>query len=163
MNFKKRASGVVLAVVMVLTMMASIASGQDRGHDKTLIGVWRGVITLRNCKTDDPLGSFKGLFMFNEGGTTSGYGVGPGSSPALTSPQFGVWQRDHGWQAYSFTLIFYRYDVTGALIGSQKIKATLQLSPNGDEFTTNSAIQILDVDDKVVGTGCGTTAGTRFE
>jgi len=171
MNFKRRKAEFVLAVMMALTATASVASGQDRDKgwfndkdkDRTLVGTWRTVATIRNCQTDAPLATVKGLFTFNVGGTMSSYGVGPGQSPALISPSFGVWQREHGWQEYSFTFTFYRYDGTGAVIGSQKNKATLQLSPSGDEFTTNTSIQIFDANDNLIGTGCGNLAGTRFE
>jgi len=136
---------------------------QRHDHDKTLVGAWRTVATARNCETDAPLATVKGLFTFNAGGTLVAYGVGPGQTPALVSPELGVWQRDHGWQAYSFTFMLYRYDVTGAVIGSQKVKATVQLSPNGDEFATNSSIQNFDANDNLISTGCGNLAGTRFE
>ena len=53
----------------------------------------------------------------------SEWGIGPGSSPAQRSPSHGVWQRDHGWQDYSFTFTHYRYDASGAFIGSQKVAA----------------------------------------
>ncbi len=91
------------------------------------------------------------------------YGIGPGASPALRSPGHGVWRREHGWQDYSFTFMFYRYDTSGILLGSQKITATLDLYAGGDEFATRSAIQMLDVNDSVIGTGCATAAGKRFE
>jgi len=93
----------------------------------------------------------------------SEYGIGPGSSPALRSPGHGEWQREHGWQDYSFAFTFYRYDASGVLVGSQKITAALELFPGGEEFTTRSAIEVLDVNDNVIGRGCATAVGKRFE
>ena len=94
----------------------------------------------------------------------SEYGIGgPGSSPALRSPGHGVWEHGHGWQDYSFTFTFYRYDASGAFIGSQKVTATLELGASGDEFTTHSVVQVLDVNDNVIATFCARAAGTRFE
>ena len=89
----------------------------------------------------------------------SEYGSGPGGSPARRSPGHGVWQREHGWQEYSFAFTFYRYDAIGVLLGSQKITAALELLPGGDEFAARSAVQILDVNDSGSGTGCATSAG----
>jgi hypothetical protein len=89
-------------------------------------------------------------------------GIGPGSSPALRSPGHGVWEREHGWQSYSFAFIFYRYDASGVLLGSQKITGTLQLGGSGDRFGTASVFQNLDPNDNVIGGGCATAAGTRF-
>ena len=93
----------------------------------------------------------------------SEYGIGPGSSPALRSPGHGVWQREHGWQEYSFTFTYYRYDASGVFIGSQKVTATLELGAGGDEFATRSVVEILDATDHVIGAGCATAVGTRFE
>ena len=62
-----------------------------------------------------------------------------------------------------FAFTFYRYDAIGVLLGSQKITAALELLPGGDEFAARSAVQILDVNDSVISTGCATSAGTRFE
>jgi hypothetical protein len=58
---------------------------------------------------------------------------------------------------------FYRYDASGVLLGSQEITAALDLFPGGDEFESRSAIEILDVNDNVIGTGCATAVGKRFE
>ena len=93
----------------------------------------------------------------------SEYGIGPGSSPALRSPGQGVWQRAQGWQDYSYTFTHYRYNSSGVFIGSQKVTSALELGASGDEFTTNTVVQILDVNDNVIATFCATAAGTRFE
>jgi hypothetical protein len=158
MNLKKQVSVLALTVIASLTMTNSIVSAQD----KTIIGVWRTVVTQRNCQTGAPIGpGFPGLFTFNEGGTMSEYGINPGSNPALRSPGHGVWQR-HGQQDYSFIFTYYRYDANGVFIGSQEITAALKFGLGGDEFTTNSAIEVFDVNHNRIGTGCGIAAGTRF-
>lgn len=167
----KNATLVIALVITVLTLTASIAAGQGLqdiqssvASEKTIAGVWRTVVTPRNCQTGEPVApSFPGLFTFDEGGTMSEYGIGPGSSPALRSPGHGVWQREHGWPEYSFAFTFYRYNATGVFIGSQRITATLELGASGDEFTTNSAIEVFDANDNLIGSGCATTTGTRFQ
>jgi hypothetical protein len=170
----------VLAVVSAPAASVSIASArvtQDRrlsaaskanertakANDRTIRGVWRTVVTPHNCQTGQTFPSLQGVFTFHRGGTMAEYGIGPGSSPALRSPGHGVWQREHGWQDYSFAFTFYRYDASGVLLGSQKVTAALELGGSGDEFVSRSRIETLDVNDKVVGTGCATAVGTRFE
>jgi hypothetical protein len=91
------------------------------------------------------------------------FGIGPGSSPALRSPGHGLWQREHGWEEYSFVFTFYRYNASGVLLGSQKVTASLELGGDGDSFASRSQIEILDVNDHVVGLGCANTVGRRFE
>jgi hypothetical protein len=172
MNLKKYTAVVPCALISALTITASIASAQDTqsqqssgsaAHERTIQGVWRTAVTPRNCQTGDAILTFPGLFTFNQGGTMSEYGIGPGSSPALRSPGNGVWQREHGWQDYSFAFTFYRYNASGVLLGSQKITATLELGAGGDAFASRSAIETLDVNGAVIGTGCATAVGTRFE
>ena len=169
MNLHKQTLVIALAVITALTMTVSIVSGQNsqqsaNASERTIAGVWRTLVTPRSCQTGEPVApSFRGLFTFNEGGTMSEYGIGPGSSPALRSPGHGVWQREHGWQDYSIVFTFYRYNASGVFIGSQKITAALELGASGNEFTTTSAIEVFDANDNLIGTGCATAAGTRFE
>jgi hypothetical protein len=172
MNLKKRTLVIALAVITALIATVSIVSGQNT-HDKqsspkagerTIVGVWRTMVTPRNCQTGAAVApAFPGLFAFNEGGTMSEYGISPGLSPALRSPGHGVWKRAHGWQDYSLSFTFYRYDVNGLFIGSQKITATLELGASGNDFTTSSSVEVLDAADNQIGNFCATAAGMRFE
>ena len=93
----------------------------------------------------------------------SEWGIGPGSSPAQRSPSHGVWQRDHGWRDYSFTFMFYRYDASGAFIGSQKVAADAALAASADSYASIAEVEILDVSNNVVATACATSVGTRIE
>ena len=173
MNIKKRTWVVPCAVISTLAITVSVAATQDTQHqqpsatseasERTIRGVWRTVVTPRNCQTDEAFLTLSGLFTFNQGGTMSEYGIGPGSSPALRSPGHGVWQREHGWQDYSFAFTYYRYNASGVFLGSQKVTAALELGASGDAFASRSAIEILDVNGIVIGTGCATAVGTRFE
>ena len=174
MNLKKQTLGIAFAIVTALTMTASIVFGQgfqnsqspsDAG-EKTIQGVWRTVVTFRNCQTGDPIPnvpSFPGLFTFNEGGTMSEYGISPGLTPALRSPGHGIWRREHGWQEYSFSFIMYRYNASGVFLGPQKVTAELELGASGDEFTSSSSVQLFDANNSLTFNGCATAVGTRFE
>lgn len=170
MHLMKRTWVVPCAVISTLAITVSLGAAQEAqpqqssaANAQTIRGVWRTVVTPHNCQTGAPFPSLQGLFTFNQGGTMSEYGIGPGSSPALRSPGHGVWQREHGWQEYSFAFTFYRYDASAVLLGSQKITAVLELGASGDEFASRSVIKVLDVNDNVVGGGCATAVGRRFE
>ena len=132
--------------------------------ERTIEGVWRTAVAPRDCQTDviGPFG-IRGVFTFHQGGTMAEYGIGPGSSPALRSPGHGIWRREHGWQEYSFAFGYYRYDANGAFAGSQRVRATLQLAPNGDEFAGRSVVEIFDASDNLVGTFCAASMGWRFQ
>jgi hypothetical protein len=173
MNLKKHTCVITFAAISGLAGMGAIVSAHDVENEqssatanasaRSIRGVWRTVVTPRNCQTGEPILTLSGLFTFNQGGTMSEYGIGPGSSPALRSPGHGVWHREHGWQEYSFAFTYYRYNASGAFLGSQKVMAALQLGASGDDFASRSVIEILDVTDNVIGVGCATAIGTRFE
>ena len=154
----------VAASTLLVWSDPSESSASSNARERTIAGVWRTLVTPRNCQTGVPLvPPFPGLFIFNEGGTMSEYGIGPGASPALRSPGHGVWQREQGWQHYSYVFTYYRYDASGVFIGSQKVTATLELGASGDEFATHSVIEVFDANDNLIGGACATAAGTRFE
>jgi hypothetical protein len=163
MKLKRHTSGIALAVITVLTTAMPVVSAQSAVNERSIQGTWRTVVTPHNCLTGVPFSSLAGQFTFHQGGTMAEYGIGPGSSPALRGPGHGVWQRRDGWQVYSFAFTFYRYDATGVLLGSTKVTGALELGGSGDAFTTRSVIEILDVNDVMIGSGCATAAGTRFE
>ena len=163
MKLKRHTSSIALAVITVVTTAMPIAADQRGGNDRSIQGTWRTVVTPRNCQTGDTFTPLAGQFTFHEGGTMAEYGIGPGSSPALRSPGHGVWQRRHGWQVFSFAFTFYRYNTSGVLLGSQRIRGDLDLDRGGDTFATRSVIEVLDLNDDVIGGGCATAAGTRFE
>ena len=173
MNLKKHTRVIALAGMSVLITTVSLASAQGfqngqsaataTANARTIRGVWRTVVTPYNCQTGQPIVTLSGLFTFNQGGTMSEYGIGPGSSPALRSPGHGVWKREHGWQEYSFVFTFYRYSATGVILGSQRVAAALELGDSGDHFASRSSIETLDANDTVIGVGCATSVGTRFQ
>ena len=93
----------------------------------------------------------------------SEYGVPPGSSPAMRSPGHGVWRREPGWQQYTFSFTFYRYDAAGVYIGRQKVAGHLELDATGDATTSTSFIEGFDAADNLTMTACGHAVGSRFE
>src|SRR5678816_3264471 len=147
---------VTTRLMSVLVSFAVAVPVGAQAAERTIEGVWRTAVTPRNCQTGEPVGvaPFPGLFTFHDDGTMSEYGIGPGSSPALRSPGHGVWQREQGWQGYSFSFTYYRYDASGLFIGSQKVAATLELGASGDEFTTKSVVEVFDANDNKLATFC---------
>ena len=168
LNTKSKLVALPLSLIAALTVTFSIASGQNQASnssaasERTIHGVWQTAVTPRNCQTGQPVApTFHGLFTFNQGGTLSEFGVV--ANPAQRSPGHGLWQHEQGWNDYSLKFTFLRYDASGAFIGTQKVTATLELGASGDEFTTNGAVEIFDASGNLVGTGCATAVGTRFE
>jgi hypothetical protein len=157
-------ASITASTVSILKPQSNASSASSDASERTIAGVWRTLITPRNCQTGDPLTSpFQGLITFHEGGTVSEFGVGPGSSPDRRSPGHGVWQREHGWPSYSFRFTHYNYDVNGVLVGSVDITAALELGASGDEYTTSATAEIFDANHNLIGRGCTTTSARRFE
>lgn len=159
------AIGIGLLPVVAMFATAPIEAGDSKNRPRGLVGVWQTVVAGRNCDTGDPLGPavLRGLFTFNLGGTMSEYGIGPGSSPALRSPGHGLWRHKHGWQDYSFVFTYNRYDATGAFVGTQEVRADLELAESGDEIATISDVYVIDPNGNVVEKRCAMARGTRFE
>ena len=168
LNTKSKLVALPLSLIAALTFTFSIAFGQNQasdssaGSERTIQGVWQTLVTPRNCQTGQPVApTFHGLFTFNQGGTLSEFGVV--ANPALRSPGHGLWQHEQGWSDYSLKFTFLRYDAIGVFIGTQKVTATLELGASGDEFTTNGSVEVFDASGNLIGMGCATAAGTRFE
>src|SRR5215469_6384317 len=85
--------------VLVLAGMLVLESGlkaraQSESQAGRIEGTWRVQLTVRNCQTGEPLRSFPALFTFAKGGTLTA--TTAGQSPALFSPNLGLWVHTDG-------------------------------------------------------------------
>jgi len=152
--------GLLIAAIALGSSASAIADDEDGGH---LHGVWRVTRTPINCQNGQQVApSFQAIMIFNEDGTLTGYAVPPASSPALQSPEFGLWNRERGNGNYSFTDLSYNYDQGGAFAGSTELTATLQLGAGGDTLTHQTKIDIFDGNGAFLVSHCGRATGTRF-
>ncbi len=172
-KFMQTIGGTFLALLMLFGFTQISVSGQesepgDVPEEQTerlrdgIVGAWRTAVQLRNCQTGLPVGGVgRGLFTFHEGGTLSEFNFGPGQN---RSPGHGVWeqQRRHR-RNFSGVFVINRYDATGTFTGTQKIRATWELSTSGDDYTSNAAFENFDANDNLTGTGCATSIGTRIK
>jgi hypothetical protein len=173
MTLTTRTSMIAFAILAsALTDPAVAAEGNParrtvapQSIERTLVGAWQTRVRPRNCETGEvaPIAGLRGLFTFHEGGTASEYGVPPGMTPAMRSPGHGVWRREPGWQTYTFAFTYYRYDVSGAYAGQQRVTSVLELDASGDAFVANSSIEGFDANDNLILTACGQAVGSRFQ
>ena len=164
---KNRFMQIIVGTFLGLLMLfggTQLVSAQDGEGKDSLEGVWRTVVTPRNCVTGVPIptAAFAALFTFHKGGTLSGWFQN--STITITrSPSHGIWQREQGWGDYSFNFVHLRYNLTtGAFIGRQESGGTLELSASGDKFTTDSKTRGFDVNGNLTFTSCANSVGTRF-
>ena len=168
-------AGTLLALVMLLGMTQIFVSGKQKESDtaappaanssRGLEGVWRTTVTQRNCQTGGVIRTAQGVVAYHEGGTMSETSNALG--PAFRSPGYGVWEKV-GPSTYTASFIFQRFSpADGTYAGTQVITSTIEVGggrnvdPNTYETTTS--IQIYDVNNNLLGTGCATATATRFE
>ena len=141
--------------------IAHVPSAGAQASEPTVEGVWRvtrhGVV----CQTGQVLGSFPALMAFGRDGIVTGYAVGPGSTPAMGSPDYGVWKRGQGPGFYSFRLVAMNYEASGAFSGTIEVTGELVMrDPN--TFTYQSNVQHFDAFGNPLFAHCGAAEGSRF-
>jgi len=95
----KRIAAFGATAALVLAGMLVLESGlkaraQSESQAGRIEGTWRVQLTVRNCQTGEPLRSFPALFTFAKGGTLTA--TTAGQSPALFSPNLGLWVHTDG-------------------------------------------------------------------
>ena len=152
------------------TVAALAVSATTPGHaqstpavERHLEGVWIVTTTPRDCVSGNPFpqAAFDGLFTFHEDGTMSAW-VQNAAISVTRSPSHGIWEQTAGWSDHSFEFIHLRYDLAGVYLGRQVATGTLSLSDTGNEFTTQSATGVFDLNGNRIGGGCATATGVRF-
>ena len=162
-KFMQKIVGTFLGLLILIVGTQIFVSGQinfipfDQKNPRSIQGTWRTVVTPRNCQTNDPVApAFQGLLGFHEGGTLSGTST---VAPAV----FGVWERERGSRSYLFAFTNFRYNASGVLIGTQTVRQTAEIVYGSNEFDSTGTVEVFDVNGNLVGSGCVTSTGTRFE
>jgi hypothetical protein len=171
--------GTMLAILMLTILAQTSAFAQEdvmtneksdeqtqeellaqRRNTRKLEGSWNHTGTRLNCSTGAAIGTFSAMFTFNRGGTF--WESGTQISPALRSPSHGVWSYNGG-RSYTTTFQFFRFNPDGTLAGRQIIRQQVELSQDGNSYTTTATAQVLDVNGTVIANNCSSGTGTRFE
>lgn len=148
------------AAAAVLSLAAVPAAG-GQPPQQTVEGVWRVIRHGVDCATGKELSSFPAIMAFARGGSLTGYAVGPGSTPAQGSPDYGTWKREPG-GTYSFRFLAYNYDTSGAFAGSTEVSANLELTDGGTKFTYAGTVQFFDAAGQPMFSVCGAATANRF-
>jgi hypothetical protein len=162
---KRHARAARLLVASSAVALAAVAAtpwAAAHPSDKTIEGVWRVTRHGVNCQTGQVLSSFPAIMAFGAEGSLSGYAIPPGSSPALASPEYGTWQREHGQSQYSFRLLGYNYGADGVFSGSTEVSASATLGEGGTALSYSAKIQFFDASGGLQFAVCGAATGTRF-
>ena len=148
---------ILIAVVAVTTVGVGYAQ-KDSGGGR-LAGTWDAAVTITNCATGNPIVSFLSTANFNEGGTFSG--ITSGTSPSLRTSERGVWAHVSG-NNYRFRFKAYLFNAAGVATGYHVITHDVELDDDNLNYTSAGTTAVFDLTGTQIGSGCGTTVGTRM-
>jgi hypothetical protein len=120
-----------------------------------LIGTWEVTLSLPGA----PPGRV--LATFNVDGTTVESAAAP---PTTRGSSHGVWKQI-GSNLFAVTRVFFRFNPqTGAVLGTQKVSATVRVAPDRRTFAAVSVSEQRDPAGNMVGSALrGTAQGVRME
>lgn len=147
------AVAVAAAVAVAVGAMSSSAGTASQGN--TLAGAWQQTV-IRPA----PLPILRSLIVF----TADGGAVEMSNEhPTSRSPMFSTWRRVEG-RAYVATGIHFRFNPqTGEFVGTNRITRTIELSQDGESYTTTARVTVLDPSGNVLGTGTAVAHAERME
>jgi hypothetical protein len=148
----------VVACALV-TMVAATAAGQGTETGR-LQGTWEMHVSIINCQTGGVIATFPSLVIFMAGGTmiesTSGI------PQALKTPGEGVWRHSTG-NTYAIRFKSFSFNAQNVFTGWTIIEHEVTLDSSGDASTSSGTAEFYDANGVLIGTGCSSAVGTRFE
>jgi hypothetical protein len=154
----------VLVLAGILFLGSGIAARAQSDGDNSqsgLEGAWRLQVTVRDCNTGQALRTFPAVFTFSKGGTATV--ITAGQLPSLATAGLGVWRHmeDHNYSAVTDAFVF---SPAGVWIQTHRLTRAIQVSTDGDSFTDQIALQILDTAGNLIATGgCASSVATRIK
>jgi hypothetical protein len=129
--------GVLVAIAVSAGAITASAGGTRSEHrSPKLVGAW--MVNVNRGPTLPPL---KSLQSYTGGNSVIEIANG---GATVRSPAHGAWKR-MGARTYGSTVIFFRYDpVSGAYVGTLKLRSELELAPDGQSFTGVAVGELRD-------------------
>lgn len=139
-------------------MMLSAQETADSRKEKLGIeGVWITSVSIRDCQSGTVIRTVRALNLFIHDGSSVETAVN-----VLRTPSVGSWKRLEG-QTYASTFTFYRYNPDGTFASKAKVTRTIELSEEGNDFTTTGTVEDFDANNVLISKSCPTETGTRAE
>ncbi len=177
-----RAVAVLALACALLVSSASTSPGQsnESASNNGLRGTWLVQVTLRNCATNTPLGTFNSIVTFHRGGTLSESTSSLVFAIGQRSAGHGHWaaEGDRSYRQRMVSLI--NFDTAPNLPGTPGFDPSLPVTPGffAGWATVSHTLKLTDADHaSSVGTneffrtgetspyriGCSSAVSTRFE
>jgi hypothetical protein len=157
-------AGVVRAdtVTTVRTAQNSELQSESReagARARRIEGVWDVMVTIRDCQTGNPLTTVRARNMFIRGGTL--IELNARGNPSLRQPSFGTWHMDEE-GVFDAVFRYSRFNPDGTFSQTVKVTRQIRLGQDAKTFAANAAVEVFDVNDTLVQTGCAIEAATRL-
>jgi hypothetical protein len=151
-----------LATVLALAItqipaFAQSAQEQRAQEQQGLEGVWDISVTGRSCATGAALFTGRVIHMFIYGGKMTEIADRSNRSAGL-----GTWRHISG-NSYATQHKWIEYTSTGTFNGIIIVTREIELSKNGDEFTSTATSEVFNSTDQLISTGCASATATRFD
>jgi len=169
----------LVASILGVTGTRAAAQSNASASETGLVGVWAVQVTLRDCTTQAPQGSFNSLVTFHRGGTISESAGSLSFAPGQRTSGHGTW--DHtgkdSYRQHMIALVLFNtapnlpgtpgFDPTkpvspGFQAGWVTVTHTVELS-DADSLTSAGTNAFYRSDGTVYRTGCSTAIGVRVE
>jgi hypothetical protein len=178
---KGRRGGRALALIgLIATLTASgSAVRADSGGSAGVAGTWQVQVTLRDCASNAPLGTFGSLVTFHRGGSLSESAASLAFAPGQRTSGHGTWARRHDHTVRQKMIALILFDTAPNLPGMPGFDPSLPISPGffAGWQTVNHKVELVDAnhltsagtnafyksDGSVYRTGCSTATGQRFK
>lgn len=154
---KKSVIGVIalLALTAMVAVGAISASSGDDGREQganQIVGSWELTVDR-----GPQLPQVKGMNTYTRGHSIVGTG-----NLVTRGPSHGAWEHVRG-RLYADTHIFFRFDPTGAYLGTQRINETVRLARDGESYTAVAISNLYDPTGRLVVGGLrATITATRI-
>ena len=163
----KRKKLAVWAVVAGVTLFFTGASARADGAPgkQALEGVWQVEVTILSDCGPNPtvMLQLPVLDTFTRDGKVIEAPGTPLSFEGLrTSPGLGTWEHEKG-QQFSAVFRAFRINFDNTPAGSITFNEAIELSRDGDSFTSTGTADFFDTSGNLVAHACHTLAGTRLE
>lgn len=144
--------GATLALALV-TCQPSLYAQTDRN----LAGAWSVNVSLRDCQTGATVRNVRSMNLFQLNGSLSEIAVN-----IMRTPSVGAWTHDHG-QVYTATFWFFRYNNDGTFGSMAKVTRSIELSADGQHFTSTGATEDFDANNVLISKVCPVETATRLQ
>ena len=155
----------IAALAGLLALSIGVSSAEEfRWYGARIQGVWNARVNITNCGPGNVPGSVV-LFSFNATNVFAADGTfldANSQNPATQSTHLGYWRHVRG-HRFEFAQKFYLFDAAGQSTGWRIVRHEVTLAPGGDSFASQGTAENFNNDGILVGTGCSTSTGIRFD